>query len=772
MEGKKAPDPGVVGAGVQREMSSRTEVDMAELYALERMVFPDSDFMREADLFYREEKVYADLGNGKVIPGKRCSFDTWMNLFAAKKWYKYCDLGNLYLRITGTGRYRLDIQGHGASVIHGAMTENLVSLPCDLGRTESTRIVQVPDPSGWEGISFSLSFEKDEDFCIAEAAWCTDLPPQRRHRLAVVCCTFRREPYVRKNIRKFEELMASYPELEGRLHLFVADNGRTLPESLSGPHVDILPNVNAGGAGGFGRGLMAANDGGYTRCLFMDDDVEICPESLLRTLALTEYFKEEQKDAFVNGAMMSLYDRTLCSESVTVRNEFWLKGYHDHVPVRDLYGVLKCVNVSDSIYEETFVSSSWWFACFSLELYKDEYPIPCFIRGDDCEWSWRRLGVHHVSMNGICVWHTPFDFNTRRLIDHYFLPRNMLFVHAVYNPDFKKEFFGYINGFYQHFMDTYNYTSMELVLSALREVLKGWRCFTEDAVALMARLKKICSTAEVTLCDDIEKLEKIRRFDPCNPPEDESAVVDWFPRKEAFARRERVDVYNVVTGTCETRRLDRERQEWQMDEFEMLMLQLHTEYDAWVENLKYGFGKLTNRAFWNSYLGLASGREEQEKAGSVCREIPAQDRVDLLEAVADAFGRMGTESPEDGEVEALVEAAVDHQAVLVLEQCWAKEWQQLSGNGKEREPQEQAAQGDRKIRIQAAGLSVAAAGMDFLREAGKEGFPDEAEFFRRLACFCKEHEPSEESLGFLRECLRASAGKYSGFRTIVQIEAE
>ncbi|MBR3458624.1 MAG: hypothetical protein IKH16_10820, partial [Selenomonadaceae bacterium] len=476
-------------------------------YRLAGIVFPDGDFSDQAKLFYEKREFCGDMGDGRMVQGELCSFAAWMNLFAAQKWYRYCKLGGLYLSIRGEGRCRLDIQGHTLSVVHGIMTETLVSLPCDFGGGGSL-LVPVPDPSEMEGVSLRLFYEKD-GFRMEEAAWCTDVPPPRQHRMAVACCTYQRERYVRKNIRKFEGLMAAHPELSGRLHLFVSDNGRTLPEGLSSEHVDVLPNVNAGGAGGFARGLMAANDGGYTRCIFMDDDVELCPESFLRVLALTEYFKEEYKDAFVNGAMMSLYDRILCFESVTVRNGFWLKGYHAHLPVDTVYGTLKCLNVNDDIYEEDFVRSSWWFACFSLDLYKGEYPIPCFIRGDDCEWSWRRLGVHHVSMNGICVWHTPFDFNVRRLVDHYFLPRNMFLVHSIHNPDFKEEWAGYLNGFFRHFMTTYNYISAELFLSALRDVLQGWVSFTEDPVELMARLKGICQKSEAKTCNDVQKLNKV-----------------------------------------------------------------------------------------------------------------------------------------------------------------------------------------------------------------------------------------------------------------------
>ena len=46
-----------------------------------------------------------------------------------------------------------------------------------------------------------------------------------------------------------------------------------------------IANRNLGGAGGFARGLIAAEDGGFTHCLFMDDDAAFQMENLIRSFA-------------------------------------------------------------------------------------------------------------------------------------------------------------------------------------------------------------------------------------------------------------------------------------------------------------------------------------------------------------------------------------------------------------------------------------------------------------------------------------------------------
>ena len=155
--GRGSSGPGKSGArrehdgwGMDAGMSEEQKT-----YRLAGIVFPDGDFSDQAKLFYEKREFCGDMGDGRMVQGELCSFAAWMNLFAAQKWYRYCKLGGLYLSIRGEGRCRLDIQGHTLSVVHGIMTETLVSLPCDFGGGGSL-LVPVPDPSEMEGVSLRL----------------------------------------------------------------------------------------------------------------------------------------------------------------------------------------------------------------------------------------------------------------------------------------------------------------------------------------------------------------------------------------------------------------------------------------------------------------------------------------------------------------------------------------------------------------------------------------------------------------------------------------
>ena len=53
-----------------------------------------------------------------------------------------------------------------------------------------------------------------------------------------------------------------------------------------------------------------------THVLLMDDDVEVLPESFIRTFNLLSLLKEEYAEAFLSGAMMSLEEPNLRTEDL------------------------------------------------------------------------------------------------------------------------------------------------------------------------------------------------------------------------------------------------------------------------------------------------------------------------------------------------------------------------------------------------------------------------------------------------------------------------
>lgn len=210
-----------------------------------------------------------------------------------------------------------------------------------------------------------------------------------------------------------------------RLKLLIVDNGQTLDKTLQeNQSVRLYKNINAGGAGGFTRGIIEAKNSAekFSRILLSDDDVELCPESYYRTLLLCDYLKPEFEQAFIHGAMLDLYNKSRFIESEAIQTSDWVRSYHGEKDVSTIHNIAWVNTTPEHLFfdEKQKISSAWWFCCFSMKSVEEKgFPLPVFFQGDDIEWSWRNFGQHHISMNGICVWHAPFEWRVSKIWSYF-----------------------------------------------------------------------------------------------------------------------------------------------------------------------------------------------------------------------------------------------------------------------------------------------------------------------------------------------------------------
>ncbi len=579
------------------------------LYTLSRVVFPDGDFMEAGELFYRFGEADVRFADGEIKGCRTISFDTWMNLFAAGKWQHYCDLGKIYLRLQVKGDFCLQVTGHEFTAAFGVVDKVIYS-QCHKAGAMTELLVELPGAGSFAGLSFSLAFPLGEEYALGEMSWCTDRPPQRPSRIAIVTCTFRRESYVEKTIRKFTAFMEEDSCRKEKFHLFVVDNGRTLAKSLENGYVTIIPNKNAGGAGGFCRGLMEANDGGFTHCLFMDDDVEIYPESFFRTLNITEYFKEEYRTCSVNGPMMNLYDKMELFENLAAYDgAMGFKTCRGPMVMDSVKKVLESIDLSGEMFQEGFLHSAWWYTCCSLERYKDEYPIPVFFRCDDVEWNWRKQGMEIVSMNGICLWHAPFKWRVGKMADCYYWPRNMLLLCMLHQQGNEEKVLSYLRWRFGYLLDTLDYVGAEVLVLAVTDFLKGHAIFEEDPEAQMQRVRLACGRARMRKGVDYMELEAAGRHALESETREKGISLDWYPPEQEFEGRKQVEVYNLSAGTCESRLRDDQRARRLEREFDRLLQELSLQFEALARDMRQGYEKFRTREFWDVYLGLKEARE-------------------------------------------------------------------------------------------------------------------------------------------------------------------
>lgn len=265
--------------------------------------------------------------------------------------------------------------------------------------------------------------------------------------IAVDICTYRREQYVLRNMhsicRHIYDDDAS-KEVREHLDVMLIDNGRTLSENKelaafteTNPHIKVYPNANAGGTGGFTRGMLEAlRKDSYTHILIMDDDAVFEPDIFVRLYGFLSMLKAEYRDITVGGALMR--------EELPYYQFASGEQYKDNMaqnpyPMKDMRVYDNCVSayMCDAAAEpDTY--SGWWCCCFSMNtVRKDNLPLPIFIHCDDIEYGLRNQGKGIVFLNGICVWHRGQEYIFPGA-NRYYDVRNKLIMNTLHKPGFNK----------------------------------------------------------------------------------------------------------------------------------------------------------------------------------------------------------------------------------------------------------------------------------------------------------------------------------------------
>ena len=599
-------------------------------YELARIILPTPEWKDQAELFMRsgsEREIYINKHHTKA---KLYEFNTWMNMFAAKKYYKYCDLGELYLKLNIKGSYHLQVIGSNYNYLYNYLDTILVDTYVTSNKIE----IAIPNANNYEGIFFVVLEDKDKPIEIISAAWTTDKSPVRANRFAIVTCTYKREDFINKTISVYEQFIGSNPKLKERIKLFVVDNGKTLDIKRNNDTTKIYHNKNAGGSGGFTRGLMevcclnekAEENDPYTRVLFMDDDVEVIPESIHRTMILTDYLREEWKDSFINGAMLNLEEKNLFFENLAFQKNLYVCGDNQNTDLCNYERILLINRRPDNIFNNinVKVDSAWWFCSFCIgKETKNNLPLPFFVWADDVEWSWRNFGKHHISFNGIFVWHPNFIWRTSVLRDLFFLPRNMFMVNAIYTNNFKEKFEKYYCDIFIYRLRVYDYIGIEILLAAMDSILKGSLAFREDPEA---QLQKITQIANKIIYFDAakEELKQAESYFPGAGPRrkvaskltlwgvffpdflftKESIALEWFPSIDNFRLRKNVKVYNLLTSKYCIRAFDRKKILFYRREFKKRLAKIKRNFDVLRKDYSNSFSEFTSFGFWEKYLGI------------------------------------------------------------------------------------------------------------------------------------------------------------------------
>lgn len=442
---------------------------------IQEIVWPVLEVCSEQDMYVRTNKK-ARLADAQGIlfqkQGK-ASFDTYFNGCSISKWRKYTKVEEVSLQLELKGSFKITL--YQKEKLKEKVLKKI--LLCQTVTLERKSSIELPFTSGEKGmLCFKLEALEDGSVFYG-GAYQTDLSEDEKQdvKLGIVICTFMREKFIENNLKLLRKHILENEEspIQDRLEVFVSDNGKTLDiGKLQTEKIHIYPNKNAGGAGGFTRGLMEIleankNACGVTHALLMDDDIVIDVESIKRTYRILTLLKDKYKDAFIGGAMLRLDQQNIQVES----GASWNAGRLDSLKSGlDLNECEACLYNEVEEYREF---NAWWYCCFPMDVVReDNLPLPLFIRGDDIEYGLRNMKTL-ILMNGICVWHEPFENKYSSFLEYYII-RNQLIDNAFHFPGYGvKEAKKDIRKKIIREIALYRYKNVDLILRGVMDFLRG-----------------------------------------------------------------------------------------------------------------------------------------------------------------------------------------------------------------------------------------------------------------------------------------------------------
>lgn len=382
---------------------------------LYKIRFWPEDESQDAEL-YVKGKFKPSLKNGKLTlsPGQKICFDTYFNSFSPNSWRKYTRLSSLNLEINGKGRFRVRILGgnrKGSDIRWKVVAEEEVK---DRFLAEMRL----------EDLDYELLYpelESLEEGCEIHGGAYSSRDGNTDIRLSVVFCTFRREDFIDKNIRNLKKgiLEDDGSPLRDHLRISVVDNGNTLENRDIKNFLEVFPNKNLGGSGGFARGIIESlKDSRFTHILLLDDDIRFSVTSLEILHSFLSFLRGEFEKHFVGGNLIDLALPHLQYERNAVWNGISTRLNGSGLDLRKT----ECLFWRDSEASEGSYAG-WWFCCIPTRVVRElGLPLPFFLKGDDVEYSLRN-GSKLISLNGVGAWHEAFPKRVRKW-NYYYQIRN------------------------------------------------------------------------------------------------------------------------------------------------------------------------------------------------------------------------------------------------------------------------------------------------------------------------------------------------------------
>lgn len=400
------------------------------------ITLPKQNICNETELYYRSTKPvqYNETAGTIIMPKKAVlTLDTYFNCFSYSKYqqYTYASVVEVHVQVQGEVQLRLL-----KAELNGKKIQRTVLLTQNINYNQLNEAVLRYDFSKETGNGFFYlevtALSKNAVFAGGFYASPLTTEQQNRTKLAAVICTYKREDYVKRNLKHLNDALFAYNnEIAEQLEIFVIDNGQTLTrEEVENKYISLYPNKNYGGSGGFTRGIIEAlkRKSEFSHVLLMDDDILLESNVLVKTIRFLQIVREEHQDLAIGGSMLRL-------DTMNIQHclgDCW--DGRKIINVKRDYPLEKVEYLLKNEMETKADYNAWWYCCMPLcEIGENNLPLPLFVREDDVEYG-LRLFEKWLHTNGIGVWHPPFTKKDNPVMEYY-NTRNQLITNAIHYPE-------------------------------------------------------------------------------------------------------------------------------------------------------------------------------------------------------------------------------------------------------------------------------------------------------------------------------------------------
>ena len=498
------------GADDEIARSVATLAEPRGLDCLQRIILPRAGEPLDVRSLYLEEAPTnarrahsASRTTLSIGADSEVSFATYFNAFAAAYWRRWTVLDSVVLRLTVRGAGRVDLYRSKIDGSRIAITGDVVGSP---GQSDSVTTVEFVcdlgpfEDGGW--IWFDLTSDTDIEL-LAGGWYSTQAAPATRPdagpdgrpdesvqvpndgRVTIGIPTFNRPGDAVAAL----QALTSDPQVDAVIDaVLMPDQGdrkvRDEPgfaeaAKALGDRLHIFDQPNLGGSGGYSRIMYEARrltDSPYI--LYMDDDIEIEPDSILRALAFGRFATVPM---LVGGQMLNLQERShlhTMGEVVGAHDFMWTAAPHaDYDYDFSTYPLTDRDNPKP-LHRRIDVDYNGWWMCLIPRVVAEKIgqPLPLFIKWDDAEYGLRarRAGHPTVTMPGVAIWHMAWS-DKDDAIDWqaYFHLRNRLVVASLYHDgDHKGIMQSSLKALVKHLV-CLEYSTVAIQIEAIRDFLRG-----------------------------------------------------------------------------------------------------------------------------------------------------------------------------------------------------------------------------------------------------------------------------------------------------------